>query len=259
MSYSRAADFPSNGRSRMPAWSNFALRPRSSKSGRWSPRGVLLLPFRYTRGHETTEGALRLDAHTEPTPLYVPPGQNGAELSEAWAIAIIGAAELLCPDGLPRAANGLDSFVLTPTLETRNLLASSVVGHKRDLGAGMSPSVEASRRALNIGITLGHHETWVRPHDRGALPDAVLRYVWTPPEYRSQMEPSTNYASRGVGPEIGEYGSLGSPAATPAFVLAQAFAAHGVRVAACVRKHHSGDGGRRGCSVTDGADRQCRR
>jgi hypothetical protein len=67
---------------------------------------------------------------------------------------------------------------LVPTASTHTFLASYVAGHRRHLGAGRHASPDASRRAEQLGISLGPNETWVRPDTRGVPDDAALIFEW---------------------------------------------------------------------------------
>jgi len=77
----------------------------------------------------------------------------------------------------------------------------------------------------------------LRDEEAGVLraPDDMLR---DRPEHASRLRPTTRLL-------LANTGSLGSPAASPAVVLAQAFAAHGVRVAPYVREQQPVAPGRR--------------
>jgi hypothetical protein len=139
---------------------------------------ALLLPFRVV-AEQQLRAAIQIDADTEPAPLYVEPGSYGPAANEAWALALVGAAALLCRDEASGGGPmGSWDSALEPTPETESLLNSAVVGHRRHLNDGQSASRAARERAHALGIALGPDQTWVRPHFRGLQDQPVLHFRW---------------------------------------------------------------------------------
>ncbi|MGO9960921.1 MAG: hypothetical protein ACLP50_33920 [Solirubrobacteraceae bacterium] len=144
-------------------------------------RGGPALPLRVRAGNEQLEGALLLAGPSEPMPLCIRPGDYRAFVSDAWGVALVGAAALLCPPETDdrSVVDGRDEL-LHPTEQTKALIGSAVVGHRRTLSEGRSASAEQRDIAGGLGIRLGPNQTWVRAHNRGLTPDTVLRFHWRP-------------------------------------------------------------------------------
>jgi hypothetical protein len=142
--------------------------------------GTLVLPFRLERSGALVEAALQLDADTEPPPLRLQPGSYEPRVADAWALAVIGAAQLLCPQPAANAGS-LPGWgeQLNPTAHTQSSLSAAVAGHIRHYKTRFG-SAEARRRAAEIGIQLAPHETWVRPYSRGDATVPFLSFHWRP-------------------------------------------------------------------------------
>jgi hypothetical protein len=144
---------------------------------RFSPipdSGPPRVPFIYERGDERLEGAIRLRARNDPMAVEAPVDVDEELLAAAWARALMGYAELTCVSASTLAISGQ----LRPTRATHRLLASYVVGHIRHLAGGATPGDAAVAHAEHIGVALGPHQTWVRPHARGVPADAELVFGW---------------------------------------------------------------------------------
>ena len=165
-------------------------------------------PFTVDTATARGTGRLVLDAGVDPLPVRTT-SPDTTVLGMAWAIALIGFAELTCVEatGPPRTgrrgsrntrsdrdssgprrlddrAFGRPRFLspsLTPTADTARLLGHYVVGHRRLLRLGQVASVDAITAAAHSGIDLRAHETWVRPHARGVPDDAELDFIWDQP------------------------------------------------------------------------------
>jgi hypothetical protein len=185
---------------------------------------ALQAPFRYVGSRGAVVGALRLRTPNDPLALALADGDDPKLIGEAWSLALVAYRELTCvePDD---AARVLDSTLfdrrsrrrspgargeptkharhrgqmesplnsrlqfsprLIPTVETRGYLASYVAGHRRRLVEGQEASVDARRRAEEVGIRLRDAETWVRPHARGLPSDAILQFTWAMPRSLSR-------------------------------------------------------------------------
>jgi hypothetical protein len=142
--------------------------------------GELLLPFRLDRAEVVVEAALQLDAHTQPPPLRLQPGTYEPLVADAWAIALLGAAQLLCPEPTGDA-NSLPVWDdrLEATADTERVLNAAVAGHIRHYRT-RTASADARARAAALGIHLAPHETWVRPYTRGQPAETFLRFHWRP-------------------------------------------------------------------------------
>ena len=171
------------------------------------------VPFQYTAGPAFLMGALRLKTPTGPLALAIADrSQDEAVIGRGWVLALRGYAELTCvpvteppvrPDRAPRGSEASArrggsaitktapratpvaigrgwtlSSALEPAISTRKLLATYVVGHRRRLPSGQQPSAEAREHVKRIGITLGSHETWVKPHARGVPKGVELVFTW---------------------------------------------------------------------------------
>lgn len=174
--------------------------------------GAVELPFSFTqKGQSAIRGALRLQSPGDPLALVCSSDLGSDMLALVWGSALIGFAELTCvaeaerPDdpATPRrerrrprgGSSGRDrdlgsgggvglnhsSPMLHPTARTADVLASYVAGHRRRLSDAAQPSEKARAAAADIGIALGPHETWVRPHVRGVPTDAELHFRWVSP------------------------------------------------------------------------------
>lgn len=126
------------------------------------------------RGGTTIVGALRLKSQSDPLATESPATASPEDAGHAWATALITYAELTCVAG--SAPEISPAFV--PTHGTRHILASYVVGHRRRLPDGHSAGDDAKAHAERIGVALGRHETWVRPHARGVPAAAELVFDW---------------------------------------------------------------------------------
>ena len=95
--------------------------------------------------------------------------------------ALVGGAALLCrPETDDQSAEDGWDELLHPTEETKAVIGSAVVGHRRTLSGGRSASTEQREIARGLGIRLGPSQTWVRAHSRGLPSDTVLRFHWRP-------------------------------------------------------------------------------
>ena len=172
---------------------------------------VVQVRFEFTEEHDYLVGALRLKTPKEVLALAViDRGEDADVVGEAWSAALRGYAELTCVDvpllvqtgrqpgpGRDRfpgpgnvrneqrrrgvrssVGNWSGSTALEPVGSTRAMLASYVVGHRWRLSNGRKASSEAREHARRIGIALGEHETWVKPHSRGIPTDAELVFRW---------------------------------------------------------------------------------
>lgn len=174
------------------------------------PNHPLEFPFEFTRGKRWVRGAIRLKAPKDPLAIVAQSNAKRPFIEQAWAAALDRAADLTCPPQGPRPAKsrgpaqtgpsrgpaarpaasraGSDrrlsdrlSPSWQPTGQTGELLRHYVIGHRRRLRAGSSASPAQRAAAERHGITLkAVGQTWVQPHLRGAGPDAVLTFRWTP-------------------------------------------------------------------------------
>lgn len=164
------------------------------------------LPFSFVQnGRSAIRGALRLRSPGDPLALVCSSDLAEEPLALVWGNALIGFAELTCvaeidqlDDDLSQRGErsgsrggrsernrylpsvgtgaGHGSPRLTPTTTTADALAAYVVGHRRRLSDTAYASDEARATAADIGIVLGTHETWVRPHVRGVPTDAEIAF-----------------------------------------------------------------------------------
>jgi hypothetical protein len=167
----------------------------------------LLLPFRLAGRSESLAGQLELIlGDPDPLPLLVDRAVPDEDAIGAWACALTGFADATCIEiepavPRPRAAQRSASAGhqrgapvsaaprrrawpshLEP-IGTWILHAGSfVAGHRRRLDDDKTASDEARERALRVGIMLGAHQTWVRPHSRGIPEGIEMRFRWHAPE-----------------------------------------------------------------------------
>jgi hypothetical protein len=173
-------------------------------------RHTVEVPFVYEHDSGHALGALRLRTPGDPLALALAESSGEDVVGEAWVTALRGYADLTCiehaaaaettptpvtsTNPAPRPAGSASSrrrtlvdaartlvpysSTLTPTEATRSLLASYVVGHRRQLPAGRQPGEEAREHAKRIGVTLGPGQTWVKPHARGVPDGAELVFAW---------------------------------------------------------------------------------
>jgi hypothetical protein len=167
----------------------------------------LLVPFRFDDGLQELQGELLL-AERDPLPLLIHPEIGDDKALAAWSCALIGFADATCIEiepapptprqrvprwsaaaprrrkgGTPRAVPRRRPWPahLEPVGHWVRYSGAFVAGHRRRLNDGQSASAEARARAREVGIALGPHETWVRPHARG-IPDGLeMRFRWTTP------------------------------------------------------------------------------
>lgn len=174
--------------------------------------GAVELPFSFAqKGQTAIRGALRLRSPGDPLALVCSPDLGEDMLALVWGSGLIGFAELTCVAEIDRPNDSVTrrgerqrpqggvserdrylasgggghsnhpSPTLHPTARTADALASYVAGHRRRLSDAAHPSDEARAAADDIGIVLGPHETWVRPHVRGVPTDAELHFRWMSP------------------------------------------------------------------------------
>jgi len=174
-----------------------------------SEAGPLECPFEYHVAPRRFHMALRLKRRTDPLSLAVYDSANDAIIGRAWALALMAYADLTClpqddaaqseerdhPGRGPRNEDPWETSLparqesagriwlpatLEPTQETREHLASYVIGHIRRLPPGHRAGAEALAAARKVGIRLPGGTTWVQPHLRGAPRDTVLVFRWMP-------------------------------------------------------------------------------
>jgi hypothetical protein len=165
----------------------------------------LLMPFRLNKSAKSLKGELVLGDH-DPLPLLI--GEDVAEEDAitAWTCALLGFADATCIEFEPveptmrrepaRPPWHLPSSASRPHSSTRTLprkrwpghlepvghwveyRGAFVAGHRRRLREGQNASDAARERALQVGIILYPHETWVRPFVKG-VPDGIeMRFRW---------------------------------------------------------------------------------
>lgn len=142
----------------------------------------LVAPFAVDFAGRTINGQLSLLRGGDVLPILVSLGVTDDDLRTAWLIALDGFAEITCPDtGKGATSDRSISSSLNPANEeTRRLLDSHVVGHRRRLPPGQHHGAEVPQRAAVFGIDLAPGETWVRPHARGLPDDTTLKFMWKP-------------------------------------------------------------------------------
>lgn len=169
---------------------------------------VIKLPFSLIEhGRSAISGALRLGGQSDPLAFSCSADLDDASIALAWGTGLIGFAALTCVDmaeridgfqgwkGARQRRHGgaspdhrvvsegratYPSSALHPIGDAS--IAAPVAGHRRRLLGSTQASQEARAAAAEIGIALGPNETWVRPHVRGAIEDAELRFRWAPSE-----------------------------------------------------------------------------
>lgn len=185
-----------------------------------SAAGVTELPFSYSDGSRRLAGNLRLRTPQDPLALALTDAAADEPLiAEAWALALLGYAELTCEpqeplvataerrrrsttamphggfrvgeqlardvaetSGPPRRKRDVRFSVhLLADAQTQRVLAGCVAGHRRVLPPGQSAGEAAQQYAACLGISLRAGETWVRAHLRGAPACCELRFHWHPP------------------------------------------------------------------------------
>jgi hypothetical protein len=172
----------------------------------WLDQEEPVLDFACRFGTHRVAGSILLAAEQDPLPVRVYAGEREL-LSEAWALALRGAAELLCVEytgetrstrasaRIPTASRDQRrrrlpvqgrrttrpewlGHALTPTESTEALVASYVVGHFRRLLPGQNASGTALDNAASVGMIVPPGFTWVKPHTRGVPSDAALEFLW---------------------------------------------------------------------------------
>ena len=171
------------------------------------PETRLLMPFRLRMGMDVLHGELVL-GDRDPLALLI-----GTEIPDevaitAWTCALLGFADATCIELAPvepRVRRELETQKRPSRGVSRDRMASQIVprrqtwpenlepvgrwvrfggsfvaGHRRRLNDAQAASGEACDRARKVGITLGPHETWVRPHARGVPDDIEMRFRWHP-------------------------------------------------------------------------------
>ncbi|MGD0619869.1 MAG: hypothetical protein ABSB67_19650 [Bryobacteraceae bacterium] len=169
----------------------------------------LLVPFRLNKATETLKGELVL-GDLDPLELLIDEDVTDGDVIKAWTCMLLGFADATCIDLEPveaavsreprRPRWRLSSSVshrrtsartvprrrpwprhLEPVGQWVRYSGSFVAGHRRRLSDDQEASAEARDRALQVGIILRSHETWVRPHTRG-VPDGIeMRFLWHTP------------------------------------------------------------------------------
>jgi hypothetical protein len=171
------------------------------------PETRLLMPFRLRMGMDVLHGELVL-GDRDPLALLI-----GTEIPDeaaitAWTCALLGFADATCIELAPvepRVRRELEAQKRPSRGVSRDRMASQIVprrqmwpenlepvgrwvrfggsfvaGHRRRLNDAQAASGEACDRARKVGITLGPHQTWVRPHTRGVPDDIEMRFRWHP-------------------------------------------------------------------------------
>lgn len=167
------------------------------------------MPFRLRRGAETLAGKLVLEDR-DPLPLLIDAGVCEEDAITSWIFALLGFADATCIElGLvkptseheskrpqlpsahskarrPHPARGLPRHRpwpshLEPVGHWTRYGGAFVAGHRRHLGDDKTASTEARGRALDVGIILETHETWVRPYARGIPLGIEIRFRWHAP------------------------------------------------------------------------------
>ena len=168
--------------------------------------------FRWAKGghHVQVHGQLAL-TRIDPLPLLVTGGADEVGAHIAWVHMLLGFAELTCngpePTGPRRLAGHPPtghrdstqnrhpgtregyarirrpwSDSLEPAGRWYAAGGTYVAAHISRLPFEREHSEEAAHLALQVGIRLKQHETWVRDHVRGVPKDAEIRFRWrTPP------------------------------------------------------------------------------
>jgi hypothetical protein len=167
----------------------------------------LLLPFRLGNAPEAIEGNLEfILGDPDPLPLLIGKAVSLDDATRAWTCALVGFADATCIDieSAPPRQPRTRQRSASPAHQNRNPISAAprrrawpshlepvgswivygafVAGHRRQLN-DKTASDEARARALQVGIILRAHETWVRPHSRGIPKDLEMRFRWhAPPE-----------------------------------------------------------------------------
>jgi hypothetical protein len=175
---------------------------------------TIIAPFRFMHPGGSTLGAIRLSGMRDPLPIQIESGAREGQISEVWTASLLGFSAITCfdpesddegqsqsppaaPKGsvtpgefssremrhreAPRALRSKWPSHLEPRGPAWSSFSSLVAGHVRRLKEGRSPSSEAEMRAREVGINLGPHETWVRPHSRGAPEGGSIHFRWRCP------------------------------------------------------------------------------
>ena len=173
------------------------------------PETRLLMPFRLNKRTDTLEGELVL-GDRDPLPLLIGEAVADEDAIMAWTYALLGFAAATCIEfepieptarresARPRRRPSASVSQHRPSMRAlprrqqwpRHLEpvghwirygGSFIAGHRRHLSEDQTASAEARNHASQVGITLGPHETWVRPHTRG-VPDGIeMRFLWRAP------------------------------------------------------------------------------
>ena len=172
----------------------------------------LRIPFRLSKGADSLQGELLL-RDRDPLPLVI--GRNVADEDAitAWTYALLGFAATTCVElepteptarrepptpRHPAVSVSRRRFStqtvprkrswprhLEPVGDFVRYSGSFVPGHRRRLPDDWTASDEKRDWARHVGIILGPHETWVRPHARGMPEGVEIRFMWhAPPELK---------------------------------------------------------------------------
>jgi hypothetical protein len=172
----------------------------------------LRMPFRLSKGTETLQGELLL-RDRDPLPLVIGGNVADEDVKTAWTCALLGFAAVTCVELEPTEATARREPP-TPRFPTASIShhrssiqavprnrswprhlepvgdfvhysGSFVPGHRRRLPDDWTASDEKRDWARQVGIILGPHETWVRPHARGMPKGIEIRFLWhAPPELK---------------------------------------------------------------------------
>ncbi|MSW52867.1 MAG: hypothetical protein F2817_18515 [Actinobacteria bacterium] len=174
-------------------------------------RGRPEIDVTYTEGNRPVQLRMRASGRSDPLAVRAHVDEDTPAIGRAWAAALIAFAALTSPKDLdqvrPRTTgpkppahpgrSGVSSRItdserrlrsapvtsraFEPIGETARLMASYVVGHRRQLQPGQQPGDDALANAAAAGIVLRGGETWVTPHTRGADPNLRLHFTWNAP------------------------------------------------------------------------------
>jgi hypothetical protein len=180
----------------------------------------LRVPFKFhfnSRNSLPVWGELLLE-DVDPVPALIEETVSDETAIMIWAYAIIGFADATCFKRVAmmtshepiRSSNGSAHFAvprrssgskisdrpwprhLQPTGLWTQYSGAYVAAHRRSLSDDQTPSDEARELALQIGITLKPHETWVRAHTRGVPKGIEMRFRWTPPKSLASLRLQSN-------------------------------------------------------------------